>query len=813
MVKISSGKRGWRWAGGLVAGFLLCWLGGWTLLCWTPLPAGLNRPPPPGIELLDRHGRTLREIADDRSAFARRVPYAEIPQALVAATLAAEDQRFWRHGGVDWRATVRAAWGWVRYGRFVSGGSTITQQLIKLAEPRPRTFRTKIIEAIQARRLEQVWSKEHILEDYFNRLDYGNLRRGCASAAHYYFGQPLSDLSVAQAALLAGLPQAPGRLNPQTHLDRAKKRQEWILGRLRAAGFLAEAEYRRALLEPLRLRSAGRPFRAPHFVDLLIRQEAEMLRQGPEHPVQTTLDLDLNRVAETILRDQLNRLKAQHVGNGAVVVLDNRSGEVLALVGSEDFFSPKAGQVNGAWAPRSAGSTFKPFTYLLALEQGATPSTVVADVPTEFATPTGLFAPANYNHRCYGPMRYRLALANSLNISAVKVLAAAGGPAALQERLRNCGLTTLNQPAEFYGLGLTIGNAEARLLELANAYACLARLGEYMPYRLVTAYPDAAAHPPQYRPRPRPSSSSSIRQTGNSRTRTRTRDEDERERGGRQSRQVCDPGAAYLIADILSDNRARTLAFGVASSLRFDFPVACKTGTSTDFRDNWALGFTPEFTVGVWVGNFDGTPMEQVSGVTGAAPILHEVFVYLHERYGTGWYEPPGNVVEKLIHPVTGKRLRPSTPDAVREKFLVHCQPEMERDEDYDVQGRVRLGEEYRGWLASGDNWLANRVSAEVAATSSSQANKTVAALVSPRILTPLPGTVYYLDPDLPASSRWIELKVQGAARVVWQSSTLECRSERGRLFVILAEGRHDLMVRDLATGTEAGTWIQVKSL
>ena len=461
---------------------LLLPVAGWLALPLVPLPKGLFTPPAPAVEFLDTHGKTLREVSEGDELVGRRVALGEVPEALVCATLAAEDQRFWTHPGVDWRATARAAWGFVKNGRVVSGGSTITQQLVKLAEPRPRTLRTKVIEAAQALRLEQVWSKEQILAEYLNRLDYGNLRFGSAAAARCYFGKLLRDLSTAECALLAGLPQAPSRHNPHRHLASAKKRQEWILSRMTAAGFLTEAERERAAREQLTFGPSRREFQAPHFVDLLLQLEPNALAAGG--PVQTTLDLQLNRVAERILQRQLATLRDQRVRNGAVVVIENRTGNVLALVGSENYFEPFAGQVNGAWAARSAGSTFKPFTYLLAFERGATPASIVADVPTEFATATGLFAPVNYNHRCYGPMRHRLALANSLNISAVKVLASIGGAAALQERLQACGLTTLAQPAEHYGLGLTIGNAETRLLELANAYACLARLGEFKEFRL-----------------------------------------------------------------------------------------------------------------------------------------------------------------------------------------------------------------------------------------------------------------------------------------------------------------------------------------
>jgi penicillin-binding protein 1C len=764
-------------------------------------------------DLRDRHGQPLRTVRPDNGPFRQQVYYAEIPQSLVQATLAAEDRRFWRHPGVDWRATLRAAWQFVEHGRIVSGGSTITQQLIKIAQPRPRTLGAKLWQAAQALRLEQIWDKQRILCEYFNRLDYGNFNRGCVAAAQFYFGKPLRDLSPAECALLAALPQAPSRLNPLLHFELAHKRQQWILGQMRRAGWLDEQACRRAFDEPLRLASRQRVFEAPHFVDLVmtyLQREADpgfsndsfqdMLGSKNVHlaaggPILTTLDLPLNRFAEATLRQHLTRLQSQHVSNGALVVLDNNSGDVLVLVGSENYFAPAAGQVNGAWAARSVGSTFKPFTYLLALEHGATPATIVADVPTEFATSTGLFAPANYNRRCYGPMRYRLALANSLNISAVKVLASIGGPYPLLQLLRGCGLTTLDRPAEHYGLGLTIGTGEARLLELANAYACLARLGQSKPWRLLL----------------------------DSETSTSTK-----------TRRVADPAAAFLIADILSDNAARAFAFGPESALRFDFPVACKTGTSSDFRDNWAFGYTPEFTVGVWVGNFDGAAMRQVSGVTGAAPILHDLIEHLHQRYGTTWYSTPTNIVECSVHPLTGKRILSSSAsssfsssavslasqlilstDAVTEKFLTSNLPLWESTDDYDVtqllagthssvsqaevafRPKVRLSSEYRQWFATGDNWIADH--ATVCASNDEL-----------RILFPLPGTTLFLDPDLPQQGRRLRLSATGPESLEWRSDSLEVFHEANRPFALLTAGRHELIVRDPATGQEALTWIEV---
>jgi penicillin-binding protein 1C len=748
----------WTLRGGLAAVAL-----GWFGIRFVPLPAALLHPPAQSVELTDRHGTPLRERRVDEH-FAHEVVLSEVPPRLVHAILAAEDKRFFDHRGVDIAALARALAGNLRHRRVTSGASTITQQLVKISDPRPRTLATKFLEAARALRLEQVWTKDEILTAYLNRLDFGNLNVGVTAAADYYFGKPLADLSAAEAAFLAGLPKNPTRLNPHKDLARAQQRERTVLHRMWDDGWLSADELAAALPEKLAFRPRQRVFRAPHFVDFVLPQ------LPPDAPpvVATTLDLDLNRFAEDTVKERLEHLKAKNVRDGAVVVIDNRTGDVIALVGSQNYFSPGSGQVNGALAPRSAGSTFKSFTYLLALEQGATPASIVADVPTSFMTSTGEYRPENYNKRCYGPLRYRLALANSLNIPAVKVLRTIGGPATLQARLQAWGLTTLDQPADHYGLGLTIGNAETRLIELTNAYAALARLGEWHPWRILLN--PALDHRPDLNA-PAPAAAHTLA----------THD------------------AAWLIADMLSDNSARTIGFGLHSSLRFDFPVACKTGTSTDYRDNWAMGYTPEFTVGVWVGNFDGSPMRGVSGVTGAAPIMHAVMEHLHNTFGTTWFDMPENIVARDVQPLTGKLLSHATADAVHEKFLRDHLPPMESAEDYDPAGHVQLGPEYHAWIESGANGIAAR-------TASAAKDNTL------RLDAPAPGTTFVIDPDLP-SSRFVPVQASGAAQAVWESDSLPFRERGGRIYAEMREGVHRLSVRDSATGARVETWIRVKSM
>ncbi len=740
--------------------FLLATLGGVLALHLTPFPASLLATPGRSTEFLDRHGAPLRTLLVDQRRYARHCTLADISPHLINATLSAEDRRFRSHPGIDPVAVLRALGSALRNGQPTSGASSLTQQLVKLSRPaKPRTLANKLAELWLALRVERTWDKDRILSEYLNRLDYGNLQIGIASASLYYFDKPATDLSPAESALLAGLPRAPSRLDPQTNPTGVIERQRWVLHRMRANGVLDRASLERALAEPVRVRPHIHDFEAPHFVDLLLMRKGLLPVQGG--PVRTTLDLELNRFAETCLTENLQRLTDKQASGAAAVVLDNATGEVLAMAGSGNYFQAGAGQINGAWMVRSPGSAMKPFTYLLALQKGCQPCTLVPDVPTEFSTSTGLYRPNNYNHRFYGPVSLRFALGNSLNVAAVRTLELAGGPAALHAAMRQAGITTFGHPAEYYGLGLTLGNGEVRLLELANAYATLARLGEYRPYRL-------------------------LMRDGESTTPTR---------------QVFDRDAAYLLADMLADNSARAASFGLNSFLRFDFPVACKTGTSSDYRDNWTMGFTREFTVGVWVGNPDGKPMQGITGVTGAAPILHELLVYLHERFGTSWFKPPERVQAYNVDPLTGRLAPPGSAGAVLERCLASPAPSLASD--YDPSGRVRLPAVYKEWLASAQNTLGSLAIPADSGTSL-------------EILRPKPGTVYYLDPDLPRESQWIALKTGAdpgaAANLQWECPSARVAAGPHGARCRLSEGRHTITVTDPSSGRQASTWIVVES-
>lgn len=746
-----------RWLQILCIVLLLAAVGWWGLPWCVSLPQALTQPVEPTPLYLARDGSPLRHLlGEDGMRRARGVSAAEIPTMLRRAILAAEDRRFGGHGGVDLLAITRAAWGNARSGRIISGASTIHQQLIKNTSAKTkRTLRVKLIEALQARRLAMTWASDDVLAAYLSRISFGNNLTGVSAAASGYFHKPLSDLTPAECALLAAIPQSPARFNPLRQLDNILPRQRAILDKMQALGWLDAEAHRVARAQTITVQRFSGGFAAPHAVDWLHGQEAAAATSS----TRTTIDAALQEQVEIIVGQRLVALRGKNVGHAAVVVLDNATGEVLALVGSRDFQSADGGQINGAWVPHSPGSALKPFTYLLALERGFTPASILADLPIEYATASGTYKPENYALRTYGPMTLRHALGNSLNISAVKVLHDLGGAEVLLQRLQQLGLSTLTESAEHYGLGLTIGNAPVRLLELTHAYATLARLGVEKPWTLLL---------------------------------------------GRESapRRLLPEKECFLIADILSDHQAREMAFGSYSALRLPFRCAAKTGTSTSFRDNWTLGFTAQFTVGVWVGNFDNTPMQEVTGVTGAAPIFRDVMLHLHAHQPAQWPTQPAGLIHARIDPRTGKRLTPQTPPSRLsrdELFLAEKLPPLAAAADYDPRGRAILPREYAAWAASPQNWLGDLITVAVADER---------PLL--RITHPIAGTVIRLDPDLPNGGRRLLLQSSGPTAPKWTCPTLQIESAGGITSVLLTPGRHEFTARDEATGQRARSFVIV---
>jgi len=581
--------------------------------------------------IYDRAGNLLNEAFDTNAGKRVSVALNQISPYLRTATIATEDANFYEHSGIDFVALVRALYYAVQEGDIVSGASTIPQQLVKMLLLSPeQTITRKVKEAVLSAEVSRKFRKNEILEIYLNELNYGNLAYGAAAAAETYFNKEVTDLTLGQAALLAGLPQAPYYYDPYTHPDRAKGRQGVVLGLMVENGYISAAEADTAWLEPLVYTPVRYDLEAPHFT-LYVRQELEALygsgalyNQGLS--VYTTLDPRLQAEAERIVREQVALVADHNVSNGALVAMNPQSGEVLALVGSADFDNVEIdGQVNMALAPRQPGSTIKPLVYLTAFNQADrplnerwTPGTLVADIKENFPDGTNPpYVPTNYDGRERGMVTVRTALANSLNIPAVRALQQVGIPNFL-DTARRLGITTLNRPD--YGLSLSLGAGEIPLLEMTGAFGVLANGGKRMPPVTIMKI-------------------------------VNNRGETECEMGttvpcqpaNGLGEQVITPADAYLITSILSDNDARAPVFGPNSLLRLDRPAAAKTGTTNDFRDVLTMGYTPQLVTGVWVGNSDNSEMINISGISGAAPIWNEFMrVALADQPALDFTPPPG---------------------------------------------------------------------------------------------------------------------------------------------------------------------------
>ena len=671
-----------------------------------PLPPEMARPGVvPSLVIQDRHGLTLRTTRAEDGSRGGWVPFAEVDPELIQAFVAAEDRRFFDHGGVDLLAIVRAVRDNLAAGRIVSGASTLTMQTARLLHPTPRTWRGKLAQALWALRLEAHLDKATILEQYLNRVPLGQGAVGVEAAARLYFGRSARDLSLGQAALLAGLARAPSRDNPLVDPARARERRDRVLERMAALGFARPDDVARAREEPVGANAAPANFLAPHFTtQLLLRAEGDV---APTGTWRTTLDLALQQELEAEVRHTVAVLEERGARHAAAVVLENRTGAILAWVGSPDFFADVDGQVDMVVSRRQPGSTLKPFLYGLAFDRGYTAATVLPDVPRTYETTTGPYRPRNYDRRFRGPVRARIALASSLNVPAVE-LAERIGAGAFLATLHAAGFESLDRPADHYGLGLALGNGDVTLLELANAYRGLANGGVWRPVRWLEAVDDATmpgdrpgwslgaglgaapdASPPAVRfaaAAPAPSQAA----FGPAPV------------APDDGRRFMSAGAAALVLDILSDPVARVPGFGTETPLDFPFPAAAKTGTSRHFTDNWAVAVTGEFTVAVWVGDFTGRPMRGVSGISGAGPLLYRSVLRVARRYPPGFLPTPESVGATAV-PVcllSGLRAANGCPSTV-EWFLPGTEPT--RDDDWYRDGRVVLPPEYSEWLAMGD--------------------------------------------------------------------------------------------------------------
>ncbi len=607
-------RRAWLRLGGAALGAGLLGLGALDLAArWAPFPAERLAAYPGAAVLTDRAGQPLRVWLGAQDLDCRPGYQPDPAHWIVQALVAAEDRRFWSHPGLDLAALARAAAQNLLARRTVSGASTLSTQVIRLIEPRPRHLGTKCIEAFRALQLERRLDKRAILAQWLDRAPFGGNIVGIEAAACRYFGKRAADLSLAEAALLAGVPQSPARNRPDRQTPRARARQAYVLERMAACGFITSAQQAEARAQPLAVRDAGYPFRAPHFTSWI----GAPGREPGTAALRTTLDYALQQRAESALNRHAQRAGAR---GGAVVILDVRTGAVRAMVGSPDFAARPAGQVNGALAPRAAGSTLKPFVYALALDRGLmTPLTVLADAPILFPD----YVPRNFEPAFRGWVTLHDALVLSLNLPAIEVERRVGQPL-YYAALRALGLATLSQPASHYGLGLVLGNAEVRLLDLANAYACLARGGTVRPVHALET------------PEPGP------------------------------ARRVFSEEACWLIADLLSGDERAMDTTGHTADVRLP-RMAWKTGTSAGLRDAWTLAYNPEFVIGVWLGNPDGAGSDRLVGREAATPLAWDLFRGLYPDGQSPWYERPAGVTPRAVCAASGGVPGPTCPHRVQD--------------------------------------------------------------------------------------------------------------------------------------------------
>jgi penicillin-binding protein 1C len=694
-----------------------------------PLDPPEARAPVAGTVVVDAHGVVLRRDAVD----GLRIPVSldAVAPIAVAATISAEDRRFWSHPGIDPLALARAA---VTLGTQPSGASTITQQLARrlyLADDGEALALRKAREAMLALELEARRSKDRILELYLSDVYYGRGAYGIEAAARAYFGLGARELDLAHAAYLAGLPQRPSEYASPDD-PRTKARQLYVLARMIDDGKIARADADAAAREPLAL--APRPADAARdFVDLAL---AELTRVRPDlagRPglvIQTTLDAGLQSEAERLARLRLGEIADRHATDAAVVAIEPGTARIVAYVGSAADDDPAhGGWIDMASAPRQPGSALKPLLYAAAFEHGYTPATPLLDVATAFPTADGPYAPLNYDRAFQGMVPLRTALASSLNVPAVRTLDALGLDTML-EIAHRFGLRSLSD-VEVYGLSLTLGGGEVPLLDLTNAYAALGAAGRLATPHAVERVLEASGRVVYEHRAP-------------------------------DAARVLSEQNAYLVADILSDADARIPGFGLSTPFELPFRAAAKSGTSTGFRDNWTLGFTPEIAVGVWVGNADGSPMTDVSGVEGAGPIWHDVMAAAAMGRRMTWNPMPPGIVEETVCSPTGLLPGPACPMPVRELFLSGTQPTTtEQYWSRTADGRVAVDPptEARPWALDAGYTLAG---------GDAEGDPL-------RIVAPVPGSVFVLAPELAAQQ--LLLRAAAGPNVVRVAFELDGRS------------------------------------
>lgn len=629
------------------------------------------------VKIYDRNKILLYESANGLGK-KEVVKLDVIPASMINATISAEDKDFRSHPGINIKAIGRAVYQNFTNKRIVSGASTITQQYARMIYPQLRSNRrnyfNKLREMAVALRLDAFESKEQILEGYLNNAYYGNRSYGVQSASRLYFNKDVSQLSIAESAMLAGIVSSPEKYNPNTNIDNSIEKRNHILQLMRDNNYISQEEYDLAVSEKIEIKLEADSITAPHFVNYVL-SELEGLGintdQGLE--VYTTLDKYLNEKSREIAFDTITKIKEKNdVTNAAVVLIDNKSKEILVMVGGIDYFNEEnAGQVNMATSLRQPGSAIKPLTYLTAFNNGLTPGVVIYDVPKEYKTRSGEgFIPNNYDGKYHGLVLPREALASSYNLPAVEMLNRVGLQSFL-DTARKLGITTFKRENE-YDLALTLGGGEVNLTELTNAYSTIEEGGQFTETYVINEVKDLEGKS-LYRYKP-VSKEQVLGDKGQSK--------------------------AYLVTDILSDPLARIPGFNEKNPLVLPFEVAAKTGTTTDWHDNWTIGYTSDHSLGVWVGNNNNKPMKEITGITGAAPIWHDIFLEVYKYFGSEPppFSQPSDIKEVEICKKSGLIPNEYCTEKYKEKFIAGTEPK----EISAIHNLVRI--DNRNGLLAGEN-------------------------------------------------------------------------------------------------------------
>lgn len=710
------------------------------------------------LKIYDRDNNLLREVFKNKTGRSTIVGLRDISSEYKQAVISIEDHRFFSHFGIDPVALCRAAIQNLLHHRIHSGASTITQQLVRMiwSQGQTRSLGTKIREALLAIELEAHYPKDSLLLQYCNRLSFGNNCMGIEAASQYYLGKSASHLTFSDAVYLTALPQNPTLNNPfGDRANRLPRLYKSNCKRLLNTHAVDSFEYARIVRSYPDIYPEPMTFSSPHFVN-------RVLENNPfdsTTKIITTLDPLLQSTCEKILSQWIANCATYNVTNGAVVVLDNNTGEVMAYVGSADFFNQShQGQVDGVTALRQPGSSIKPFLFALALDRGLTAATILPDIATRFMTAGGPFEPLNYDKKFHGPVRVRQALACSYNIPAVSICSSIG-PAAFLETLRSLGFSSLEKSADIYGPGLALGNGEIRLIDLVSACTIFPRRGSSIKPFLVRE-----------------------KWSGDHRTETF-------DRGTILAQNIYTYPSIELVEDILSDNDARSPAFGMNSPLHLPFSCAVKTGTSKDYKDNWCIGWTAQFSVGVWVGNFDGSPMHNVSGISGAAPVFFEIMVALDKGYGPIGLPKSKDTKWKIqtICRLSGLLASTLCPETILERFdPLHL---VKDTCNFHTPDGLRMPHQFVEW--------AHQNNLAVKGLCQSSAKR----FDKKRILSPVDGDIFVMDHDMPAIAQQLRLNFAPISiglpvRIAIDTDTFYLNNPYTR-FWPLKKGKHYISVLD----------------